>query len=322
MRSVKFYIHLGVSALFVFASCTGRNEFPTLKGPYLGQPPPGMTPEVFAPGLISTSDSEKCSGFMNGGNVFVFSRMTPDSDWKYKPTYIMEFRNGAWTKPYLASFNELYPYNFSVAPDDRTLYFTSMRSPDDHDRILQLDNIWVVEKTADGWSDAKMLGPSINSDTHYENYPSVTNDGTVYYMRGRSDGSDAGLYRSRLKNGDYAEAENLGAIVNADSSAADPYIAPDESYLIYCLELPGGYGEYDLYVTFQKKDGSWTEPVNLGGDINSSTLDARPYVTLDGKFLFYYSDQTGNGDIYWVSAKIIDRLRPDALTSNPYQRRD
>ena len=259
---------------------------------------------------------------MNGGTVFVFSRMVPDSDWKYKPTYIMKLKNGEWTEPYLAPFNELYPYNFSVAPDDRTLYFTSMRSPDDHDKILQLDNIWVVEKTADGWSDTKMLGPSINSDTHYENYPSVTSDGTIYYMRGPSDGSGAGLYRSRLKNGYYAEAENLGGIINANSSAADPYIAPDESYLIYCLELPGGYGEYDLYVTFQKKDGSWTEPVNLGGDINSSTLDARPYVTPDGKFLFYYSDQTGNGDIYWVNAKIIDRLRPDALIRNPYNRPD
>ena len=167
-----------------------------------------------------------------------------------------------------------------------------------------------------------MLGPSINSDTHYENYPSVTNDGTIYYMRGRSDGAGAGLHRSRLEQGVYAEAENLGAIVNTDSSAADPHIAPDESYLIYCLELPGGYGEYDLYVTFQRKDSSWTEPVNLGGDINSSTLDARPYVTPDGKFLFFYSDQTGNGDIYWVNAKIIDRLRPDDLTSNPNNRRD
>jgi len=83
-----------------------------------------------------------------------------------------------------------------------------------------------------------------------------------------------------------------------------------------------GYGEYDLYVTFQKNDDSWMEPVNLGGDINSSTLDARPYVTPDGKFLFYHSDQTGNGDIYWVNAKIIDLLRPDDLTSNPNNRRD
>ena len=163
---------------------------------------------------------------------------------------------------------------------------------------------------------------SVESDCAHENYPSVTRDGTIYYMRGRSDGSGAGLYRSRLKNGYYDEAENLGGIINADSSAADPCIAPDESYLIYCLELPGGYGEYDLYVTFQKKDGSWTEPVNLGGDINSSTLDARPYVTPDGKFLFYYSDQTGNGDIYCVNAKIIDRLRPDALIRNPYNRPD
>jgi hypothetical protein len=177
-----------------------------------------------------------------------------------------------------------------------------------------------VEKTADGWSDAKMLGPSINSDTYYENYPSVTNDGTVYYMRGRSDGSDAGLYRSRLKDGKYAVAEKLGAVINRDSSAADPYIAPDESYLIYCLEIAGGFGGYDLYVTFRKKDGSWTEPANLGRDVNSSTLDARPYVTPDGKFLFYYSDKTGNGDIYWVDAKIIDRLRPDDLMSNPDNR--
>lgn len=117
--------------VFVLISCAKQDDFPVLSGPYLGQKLPGMTPEVFAPGIISTSDhDELCSGFMNNGTLFIFSRMVLDSDWRNKPTFVMELKNGKWTKPVNAAFQNLYPYNFTVAPDDKTLWFTSNHAHD------------------------------------------------------------------------------------------------------------------------------------------------------------------------------------------------
>jgi hypothetical protein len=103
--------------------------------------------------------------------------------------------------------------------------------------------------------------------------------------------------------------ENLGKPVNSEYSDYDSFIAPDESYLIFSSDRPGGYGEYnDIYIAFRKRDGTWTEPKNLGYEFRDSGING---VTLDNKFLFYTCGRTGEDDIYWVDAKIIRDLKPD-----------
>jgi len=57
----------------------------------------------------------------------------------------------------------------------------------------------------------------------------------------------------------------------------------------------------------------WTEPVNMGEEINSPESENRPSVTPDGKYFFFTSNKTGNREIYWVDAKIIDRFRPKQI---------
>ncbi len=111
-------------------------------------------------------------------------------------------------------------------------------------------------------------------------------------------------------NGKHTTVENLGAPVNTKYDELDPFIASDESYLIFCSKTLDGYGGFDLYITFQKSDGRWTEPVNMGEGINSSAYDWVPYVTADGKYFFFNSTRSGSWDIYWVDAKIIEVLRP------------
>ena len=103
----------------------------------------------------------------------------------------------------------------------------------------------------------------------------------------------------------------MGPVVNTGKLTAHPFIAPDESYLIWDAEKEGGYGESDLYISYRKKDGSWGAAVNLGSEINSEFDDAFGSVTPDGKYLFFYRGVSpGNLDIYWVDAQFIDKLRP------------
>ena len=65
---------------------------------------------------------------------------------------------------------------------------------------------------------------------------------------------------------------------------------------------------------FRKDDGSWGKPMNLGKAVNSEAADLRPSVTPDGRFLFFTSDRSGKGEIYWVSTQVIESLRETGCT--------
>jgi hypothetical protein len=274
-----------------------------------------MTAKRFAPAILFEGEGLGCSGFLDQGTVFVFASMRRNSDWRLRTVYVTEMRDGRWTRPQVAPFSRVAPYNFTVGPDGSTLYFTTLKSPDKSTYVLlEQANIWAVRLGLDGWAEPVMFGSSINTDEHYENYPSVTNDGTVYYMSRREESfGRTDVYRSKNLDGSYGEAENLGPVVNTAESDIDPFVAPDESYLIVCQNKSEGYGGWDLFVAFRRDDGSWTEPVNMGAGVNSSSSEVRPYVTPDGRYLFFTSNRPDDqdlGSIYWVDAGVIDEQRP------------
>jgi hypothetical protein len=123
-----------------------------------------------------------------------------------------------------------------------------------------------------------------------------------------SNGQADDIYRSRLINGEYSEPEYLGAIINTvDYEEYAPYIDPDEAYLIFASNRPGGFGGNDLYISFQNPDGSWTQPRNMGSEINSNVGGTLPAVSPDGNYFFFITqradDQSYNP--YWVDSRII-----------------
>lgn len=279
---------------------------------YLGLDAPGMTAEVFTPDVLSGVESGACSGFLLDGTVFVFKQLSPDLEWKFEPVFFTELVNGQWSDPAVAPFSDLYPYNYTVAADGKTLVFTSLRSAEDHSVILRRGNIWTVEKTDSGWSDPQMFGPPVNTEDTFENYPSISADGTLYYMSGREGGMGSDdIYRLDRVNGEYVEPENIGGPVNTENSEVDSFIGADESYLIYSSDGLDGLGRHDLYVSFRTRGGSWSEPVNMGPAVNSPASELRASVTPDRKYFFFTSDRSGSGKIYWMDAGIIQSLRPD-----------
>ena len=126
-----------------------------------------------------------------------------------------------------------------------------------------------------------------------------------------------GIYRAELVNGEYAKPEVLPPSINTLKGIRNwtPYIAPDESYLIFCSTrgLPAS-DQGDLYICFRRPDGSWTDPVSLGEPINSTEMERFPAVSPDGKYLFFTRDTPGHDeDVYWVSAGIIGKLKAKAI---------
>lgn len=294
---------LCIPSLIVFGQ---DPSFPVLRGPYLGQKPPGMTPEVFAPGIISTQATEGGSPFSRDGRTFLFARAGSAED----GILIMELKEGVWSRPRLASFSAgEHDWDFTLSPDGNTVFVASGRPIRDGGPPVQNHRIWVSERTDGTWSEPHLLPSPVNSG-HHDSYPSVTDDGTLYFFSRRDAGlGSADIYRSMRVNGQYAEVHNIGEPVNSQHADLDPFIAPDESYIVFCSNRPGGYGTADLYVAFRQADGSWTEPVNMGEQVNSPFQEYIPAVTPDGRYFFFTSNKSGNRDIYWVDARIIEDLR-------------
>ena len=280
----------------------GQPPFPRLRGPYLGQTPPGPAPQPFAPGIITTDAEEGSSGFALNGTVFLFQKFLD----RRCHTYITRLEDGTWTAPTLIPFWETMAENgdFVFSSDDRTLLY-QVRSRTDSGPI---SHIWRAEVTDTGWGEQSPLPSPINSP-HFESFASDTSDGVLYFFsrrpggRGRSD-----LWRSPLVAGKYADPVNLEAL-NTEFEEWDPFVAPDESYLIFCSTKPGGLGRDDLYISFRDKDGRWGPPVNLGEEINSPGSENRPCVTRDGKSFFFTSTRNGSRDVFWVDASYFERFK-------------
>lgn len=279
-------------------------EKPLLRGEFLGQKKPGLTARIFAPGIISTEKRELNSVFTPDGKEFYFTIRTKPGQWTIK---VMTMTGGLWTAPETASFSGIYSdVDLFISPDGRKLYYCSNRPLDGKGDPKRDFDIWIVDRIEGGWSAPYNPGPPINSDKD-EFYPSVTRAGTLYFQSTRPDTRGSrDLYRAKLKDGGYIQAENLGDVVNTDLFEGDVLVSPDEGCIIFSVGRNDSLGLGDLYISFRLKNENWTEPRNLGPNINTEHNENCPILTPDGKFLFF----TRHGDIFWVDAKILDEFKP------------
>ncbi|HYC98392.1 hypothetical protein [Brevundimonas sp.] len=280
-----------------------------------------------APELLDPTRFDQYSAFAPDGREYYLS--VADADWNYRGILRSVRRNGLWS-----SFEPLpivwgpgkdggEPF---ISRDGRHLYFVSARAGGRSDEtgmagsagIVQSGetDIYVADRLGAEWGEPRRLPPPLNSRSS-EWHPTLADDGTIYFAseRGRHDGK-ADIYCARpTATGDYTHIERLGAPVNLDiSNDSDPFIAADGSYLVFHSDRPGGFGEHDLYVAFRSTDGGWSEPENLGPEVNSTGWEMGPSVTRDGRLLLFTrraaikTDQPSR--VYAVSATVIERARP------------
>ncbi len=288
-------------------------------------------PTIFAPGVISTGDYEVCPTFSPDGSTFFFVKSTPDAN--FWTIVFSRFERGIWSDPQVAPFSGQYSdADEFITADGKRMFFISRRpvSPDISPNAAGKLDIWVMDGSAGGdWGEPKNLGKPVNSEGS-EYFPTLTRDGTLYFGSGRKGGKGGiDLYRSRLVNGKYLEPENLGDAINTTFDEFEPYIAPDESFLIFMAAgRPDGLGGFDLYISYNR-NGRWTKAQNLGAPINSAADELSPKVTPDGKYFFwastrsaidkpktrtwsfqelsngYHSPQNGLGDIYYIDVSAL-----------------
>lgn len=261
-------------------------------GPYFGQTDPGMTPRIFAPGLISLPSRRetKIAFSPDGREAFIGAS---------KRILYTQQENGHWSQPRIADFlgaelaNDVEPF---ISPDGQSLLF------------VRNGHIWLSARVNGTWAHPSPLLPPINSSSD-EWHPTVTLDRTLYFCSTRDHvpGGYA-IYRSRLKNGQYTEVQKLDGTINSQFGAWDPFIAPDESYLIFSTERPDGRGKHDQYISYLR-NGTWEKPNDLGPAINTRESEYGSYISPDGKY-YFFSRPTGWGandsaDIYWVDSRVV-----------------
>ena len=275
----------------------------SLRGPYLGQTPPGATPVVFALNVVSTEGGELNSVFSPDGHEFYFTRQ--------RRPWVVREENGVWGRPQrLSVVGDYSTVDMFVTGGGTRMYLCSDRPLSGQGEPTKDRDIWVVIRTAQGWSDPTNLGETVNSPKD-DLYPTLAAGGDLYFCSRREGGKGRhDIYRARVAKGRFERPENLGSPINTERSDFDPFIAPDESYLIFASDRPGGLGNADLYISFRVKDGSWSEPRSMGAPVNSPYLDYAPMLSPDGKYLFFTSGRGGADDIFWVDARVIATLRP------------
>lgn len=309
---MKNYSFILLTLVLVLNACNSKNQdskvsdSPTKKNTYFGQKPPGLIPEVFAPGIISINGRyEHAISFSPTLNEVYFSANIVDVD---PSIYFSKVKDKKWTNPKKANFTkgkkvgEMHPF---VNPNGDKIYFAA------HDEFTLSHHkssvkAWYVNRLDSTWSDAIQIDSPINDDFVF--YPNEAKNGDLFY----TNVSKRKMYYAPNKNGGFSEVNEVGIEFGFHG-----FISPTQDYLV----VNGRNKEDDqrkdseIYVYFKKKDRTWSKPINLGNEVNSNFAETCPSITPDGKYLFFsrYNEEGGLSNFYWVSTEVIHKVRPDNL---------
>lgn len=216
-----------------------------------------------------------------------------------------------------------------IAPDGKTLYFSRANHPENTGGVEDENDIWYSElNSATGeWEKSKNLGQPLNNKG--PNYISaITPDGNTMTVLlgneyGNRDKMKPGVSFSTKTSDGWSEPQSLD-IINAfiESTDGNYFLSNNRRVLIMAIDRYDSYGGKDLYVSFLQRDNRWTEPLNLGNDINTAHMESSPYLAADNETLYFSSkgySGYGGSDVYisrrldntWTNWTEPENLGPD-----------
>jgi Tol biopolymer transport system component len=278
------------SAVVASACCA---HVPSEAAPYLGQKPPGTTPRVFAPRVVSAGDiiHSRLAISPDGHEMFW---STVDTTTFSTRLISMREVGGRWSEPQSPPFaKEGSTQSPLFSPDGRRLYYRARN-----------EKGWAtvfVEKSASGWSAPRSDGVLLDCGS------SFTRSGRAYFSSVMKTKTwNTGIFSARFSTDGYSDIAPLDSMINVPNAIDyTPCVSPDESFLLFSSNRPlvGDTEDMHVLVSFRTVAGRWSTPRRV------SDIPGRfPSLSPDGRYLFFCGD---DGNIYWVDASVIDALRPD-----------
>lgn len=294
------------------------SNFPVLKGPYLGQKPPALKPELFAPDFVSVKEGVH-------GNI-VFSPDFKEAAWS--PNYLvddkhiffrMEYSDGQWRAPSAVHLREgcshgepFYSYN------GKRFYFLSGQIG--ASKKTENETIWYLEKKMSGWSEPKLLASVLNSFQMHWQF-SLDKKESLYFGGKSSSDESSEIYFSKYENGEYQNPVKLSKNINTSSGEFAPFISPNDDYLIFTRVImqEGAPPQMNLFLSFRDSSGKWQKAKNLTEKIGLPAktpfiIMSQARITPDGRYLFFTFFNGKGHMVYWIDAKIIEDLKSTELT--------
>lgn len=267
---------------------------------YFGQLPNGSNSSSMQIPFLDDSTFIQNACFSSDAKQFYFT--VTDANWSFAHIYWMEMKGSEWRMP-----KRLFPkMGFTLAAfisNSNQLFFIAADTS-----AVPKGDIWVSHWQANSWGEPQKLSSPVNSK-FAEWEISVAANGNLYFSSDRPGGyGEMDIYYAKKTDRGYAQPINLGPNINGSSLDECPFIAPDESYMIFNSWEECRFGGNNLYIVYRGQDGTWQEPILLTDGVNTDELDIYPNVTPDGKNLIFtrrkepYNCSEPSG-LFWIELK-------------------
>ena len=201
-----------------------------------------------------------------------------------------------------------------ISPDGQILYFARGNYTGNVGGTRDEADIWYSYRQADGsWSRAKNIGYPLNN-TGVNVVVNAMPDGNTLFLEGlyNSDGSfksDQGISVTHRTSNGWSVPKKVRIDNFYNNNIYETYFfTTDQSVLIMSVERDDTYGDQDLYVSFRRPNGSYTEPKNMGAVLNTYADEGTPFMASDGRTLYFSTSglkSFGSNDIY-MSKRLDD----------------
>jgi len=247
---------------------------------YFGQTPPGEKAEAFAPEVLiyEAHDSPV---------------ITPDENWILWHSMDVDVLfygmvDGKLTtieNPLGIEFPEVFN-GVAISPSGDRIYIEEWKEG--------RTNLYYIDKKVDQWTSPSYVDLGDNCNLWQI---SISSSGSLYFATDK-------IMVSTFEGDSHVKRTPLKLEDGSDMKGESPFISPDESYIIYSIDD-------DLHISYQRSDGKWTMPIDLGPNINSDQMELCPQITPNGKYLIFTTRRHfPNFTVCWADAGFVEALRP------------
>lgn len=240
----------------------------------------GAKPVIFLQEGVSVPNDESAPSFTPDGNGVYLSNNNA--------ICFSKKINGKWAKPTtIAISGKWKDWDATLSPDGKRMVFVSNRPLENapQDKPAAKAQLWyAVQLSGNNWSKPRHIDAPVNLENFNAYAPSISKTGAICFCsRGREGSKTMCAYYAKWLGDHFDKPKRL--LLNGEKDTFDPYVSPDESYIIFA-------SEGSLFISYRKGD-TWLAGEKLGDQVNAAgATNGGPYVSLDGKMLYYSSNIT------------------------------